>query len=105
MCCLLSPATLLSCLSLVVSVLAVPLWGRHLATTIARQLSVPGNLNLLGFVTLIYGIGQILGPALTSMLGNGTSALAGATLCGAAALFIAALISTVQLFKLQVVTS
>ena len=76
-----------------------------LVMTIARQLSVPGNLNLLGFVTLIYGIGQILGPALTSMLGNGTSALAGATLCGAAALFIAALISTVQLFKLQVVTS
>ncbi len=63
------------------------------------------GINLLGFVTLIYGIGQILGPALTSMLGNGTSALAGATLCGAAALFIAALISTVQLFKLQVVTS
>lgn len=52
-----------------------------LVMTIARQLSVPGNLNLLGFVTLIYGIGQILGPALTSMLGNGTSALAGATLC------------------------
>lgn len=46
-----------------------------LVMTIARQLSVPGNLNLLGFVTLIYGIGQILGPALTSMLGNGTSAL------------------------------
>ncbi|EMQ2210110.1 MFS transporter [Escherichia coli] len=76
-----------------------------LVMTIARQLSVPGNLNLLDFVTLIYGIGQILGPALTSMLGNGTSALASATLCGAAALFIAALISTVQLFKLQVVTS
>ena len=76
-----------------------------LVMTIARQLSVPGNLNLLGFVTLIYGIGQILGPALTSMLGNGTSALASATLCGAAALFIAALISTAQLFKLQVVTS
>ncbi|WP_104123593.1 MFS transporter, partial [Escherichia coli] len=34
-----------------------------LVMTIARQLSVPGNLNLLGFVTLIYGIGQILGPA------------------------------------------
>lgn len=51
-----------------------------LVMTIARQLSVPGNLNLLGFVTLIYGIGQILGPALTSMLGNGTSALASASL-------------------------
>lgn len=33
-----------------------------LVMTIARQLSVPGNLNLLGFVTLIYGIGQILWP-------------------------------------------
>lgn len=64
-----------------------------------------GKSQSLGFVTLIYGIGQILGPALTSMLSNGTSALASATLCGAAALFIAALISTVQLFKLQVVTS
>ncbi len=62
---------------------------------------VPGNLNLLGFVTLIYGIGQILGPALTSMLGNGTSALASATLCGAAALFIAALICGMQIFKLH----
>ncbi|EPI4909673.1 MFS transporter [Escherichia coli] len=72
-----------------------------LVMTIARQLSVPGNLNLLGFVTLIYGIGQILGPALTSMLGNGTSALASATLCGAAALFIAALICGMQIFKLH----
>ncbi len=39
--------------------------------TIARQ-ERAGNLNpFWGFVTLIYGIGQILGPALTSMLGNG----------------------------------
>ena len=67
--------------------------------------ALPDGEFALGFVTLIYGIGQILGPALTSMLGNGTSALASATLCGAAALFIAALISTAQLFKLQVVTS
>ena len=104
-CCLLSPATRLSCLSSAVLVWRYLYGTTSLVMTIARQLSVPGNLNLLGFVTLIYGIGQILGPALTSMLGNGTSALAGATLCGAAALFIAALISTVQLFKLQVVTS
>lgn len=70
-----------------------------LVMTIARQLSVPGNLNLLGFVTLIYGIGQILGPALTSMLGNGIAAITSATLCGAAALMLAAAISTAQLLK------
>ncbi len=29
---------------------------------LARQLSAPGNINLLGTVTLTYGIGQILGP-------------------------------------------
>ena len=67
-----------------------------LVMTIARQLSVPGNLNLLGFVTLIYGIGQILGPALTSMLGGTNIGSLPAPLRGAAALFIAALISTVH---------
>ena len=71
---------------------------------IARQLSVPGNLNLLGFVTLILRHGQNPRPgALTSMLGNGTSDLAGATLQARRRCFIAALISTVQLFKLQLV--
>lgn len=70
-----------------------------LVMTLARQLSVPGSLNLLGFVTLTYGIGQILGPLLTSLLGSGTQAITDATLCGALALFIAAFISAAQLCK------
>ncbi|MBA8225716.1 MFS transporter [Escherichia fergusonii] len=70
-----------------------------LVMTLARQLSVPGKINLLGFVTLTYGVGQIIGPALTSMFGNGTQAIVDATLCGAAALFIAAIISVRQLFR------
>lgn len=69
-----------------------------LVMTLARQLSVRGKINLLGFVTLTYGVGQIIGPALTSMFGNGTQAIVDATLCGAAALFLAAIISVRQLF-------
>ncbi|POT56123.1 MFS transporter [Citrobacter amalonaticus] len=68
-----------------------------LVMTLARQLSVPGNINLLGFVTLTYGIGQILGPLLTSWLRGGTDAIVDATLCGAAALFCAAIISAMPL--------
>jgi MFS family permease len=70
-----------------------------LVMPLARQLSVPRNINLLGLVTLTYGIGQILGPLLTSLLGSGAQAIVNATLCGAVALFIAALISLTQLYK------
>ena len=58
-----------------------------LVMPLARQLSAPGNINLLGPVTLTYGIGQILGPLAASLSGNGASAIINATLCGAAALF------------------
>lgn len=58
-----------------------------LVMPLARQLSAPGNINLLGTVTLTYGIGQILGPLAASLSGNGASAIINATLCGAAALF------------------
>ncbi|HCA7078818.1 TPA: MFS transporter [Citrobacter sedlakii] len=70
-----------------------------LVMTLARQLSVPGNLNLLGFVTLTYGIGQILGPLLTTFFASRTEAITRATLCGALALMIAALISVAQLYQ------
>lgn len=70
-----------------------------LVMTLARQLIVPGNLNLLGFVTLTYGIGQILGPLLTTLLGSGTQAITDATLCGALALFLAASIGALQFYK------
>lgn len=59
-----------------------------LVMPLARQLSAPGNINLLGPVTLTYGIGQILGPLAASLSGNGASAIINATLCGAAALFL-----------------
>ncbi|MTH48657.1 MFS transporter [Intestinirhabdus alba] len=68
-----------------------------LVMTLARQLSVPDKINLLGFVTLTYGIGQILGPLLVSA----ASSVIIATLCGAAALFIAAAIALVQQIKAQ----
>lgn len=70
-----------------------------LVMPLARQLSIPRNINLLGLVTLTYGIGQILGPLLTSLLGSGALAIVNATVCGAVALFIAALISLTQLYK------
>ncbi|GKX43022.1 hypothetical protein SOASR015_20560 [Pectobacterium carotovorum subsp. carotovorum] len=60
-----------------------------LVMPLAKRLRVPHCINLLGLVTLTYGIGQILGPQLTSALTN-TNAVAPAILCSAAALFIAA---------------
>lgn len=54
-----------------------------LVMPLARQLSAPGNINLLGPVTLTYGIGQILGALAASLSGNGASAIINATLCGA----------------------
>jgi hypothetical protein len=76
-----------------------------LVMPLARQLSVPRNINLLGLVTLTYGIGQILGPLLTSLLGSGAQAIISATLCGAIALFIAAIISLTQLYKQRISAS
>ncbi|WP_350238266.1 MFS transporter [Pectobacterium colocasium] len=60
-----------------------------LVMPLAKRLRAPHSINLLGLVTLTYGIGQILGPLLTSALTN-TNAIAPAILCSAAALFIAA---------------
>ncbi len=57
-CCLLSPATRLSCLSSAVLFWQY-LYGHDISGDDYRPpTGVPGNLNLLGFVTLIYGIGQ-----------------------------------------------
>ncbi|MCA6939676.1 MFS transporter [Pectobacterium polaris] len=60
-----------------------------LVMPLAKRLRAPHGINLLGLVTLTYGIGQILGPLLTSALTN-TNAVAPAILFSAAALFIAA---------------
>ncbi|MEQ1965068.1 MFS transporter [Xenorhabdus khoisanae] len=70
-----------------------------LAMSLAKQLYVSRNINLLGVVTLTYGIGQIIGPLLTSVLSVGSDAVMKATACGAVALFIAAGISQYQFYK------
>ncbi len=67
-----------------------------LVMPLAKQLSVPGDINLLGVVTLTYGIGQVIGPLLASILQSGSSA---ATVWGAAALFMAAALCQWRLYK------
>ncbi len=59
-----------SCLSSAVLVLAVPLWARHLCDDYRPPTERTGKSQSFRLCALIYGIGQILGPALTSMLGN-----------------------------------
>jgi len=62
-----------------------------LVMPLAKRLYVPANINLLGLVTLTYGIGQILGPLLTTILLKAhPGTIAPAVICGALALFLAA---------------
>ncbi|MCL2898714.1 MFS transporter [Brenneria tiliae] len=61
-----------------------------LVMPLARRLRAPHGINLLGLVTLTYGIGQILGPLLTSLLQSGSRTVAPSIICGAVALFAAA---------------
>lgn len=56
-------------------------------------------MNLLGLVTLTYGVGQIAGPLMVSAFENRGQSLTGPTLLGAGALFIAAGISHLQYRK------
>ncbi|MGK4329218.1 MFS transporter [Lonsdalea quercina] len=60
-----------------------------LVMPLAKRIRVPRHINLLGLVTLTYGIGQIAGPLLTSALKSGPHAVVSAIVCGAIALFIA----------------
>lgn len=62
-----------------------------LVMPLARKLIVPKNLNLVGLVTLTYGIGQILGPIVTSGIETATGSLSLATITGSVALLIASL--------------
>ncbi len=62
-----------------------------LVMPLARRLTVPKTLNLVGLVTLTYGIGQILGPIVTSVIETTTGSLLFATISAAAALLIASL--------------
>ncbi|AYH49032.1 MFS transporter [Dickeya fangzhongdai] len=64
-----------------------------LVMPLARRLHAPHSINMLGLVTLTYGVGQIIGPLLTSALQASSHAVSMAIVCGAVALFAAAAIS------------
>lgn len=70
-----------------------------LVMPLAKQLHAPHHINLLGLVTLTYGIGQIIGPLFTSVLSHDVNAVNQATLGGAAALFLAAVFCVFPLYK------
>lgn len=68
-----------------------------LVMPLARRLHAPHGINMLGLVTLTYGIGQVLGPLLTSLLLSDSNNIAPAIVCGALSLFVAASICQRQL--------
>lgn len=70
-----------------------------LVISLAKQLRPPRKINLLGAVTLSYGIGQIAGPLLAGALYSGTKTVTTVTVYGAVSLFIAALISQFQFYR------
>lgn len=70
-----------------------------LVMPLARQLKGPTHLNLVGLVTLTYGIGQILGPLVTSLMVTMTHSLSGATLSAAISLLLAALIVAYEIYR------
>lgn len=70
-----------------------------LVMPLARKLIVPKTLNLVGLVTLTYGIGQILGPLVTSVIEAMTSSLSLASISGSIALLIASLIVLYEKIK------
>lgn len=70
-----------------------------LVMPLAKKLKAPQKVNLLGLVTLTYGVGQIAGPLMVSAFENRGQSLTGPTLLGAGALFIAAGISHLQYRK------
>lgn len=70
-----------------------------LVMPLAKKLKAPQKVNLLGLVTLTYGVGQIAGPLMVSAFESRGHSITGPTLLGAGALFIAAGISHVQYRK------
>lgn len=72
-----------------------------LVMPLAKKIAAPKNINLLGLVTLTYGIGQIAGPLMVSAFQNNKNGMTISILTGAGALFIAAGISYVQHSKVK----
>lgn len=70
-----------------------------LVMPLARKISAPQKINLLGLVTLTYGVGQILGPLVVSVFQSNKNGMTYSILLGAVSLFIAAAISYLQYNK------
>ncbi|HGN9372227.1 TPA: MFS transporter [Citrobacter pasteurii] len=70
-----------------------------LVMPLARKISAPKKINLLGLVTLTYGIGQVLGPLVVSVFQSNKNGMTYSILLGAVSLFIAAAISYLQYNK------
>ncbi|MEZ7798962.1 MFS transporter [Citrobacter pasteurii] len=72
-----------------------------LVMPLARKISAPQKINLLGLVTLTYGVGQILGPLVVSVFQSNKNGMTYSILLGAVSLFIAAAISYLQYNKVK----
>ena len=75
-----------------------------LVMPLARRLKSLKIFNLVGLVTLTYGIGQILGPMMTSLIQSLTGSLLLAIISGAISLLIASLIVLYEKIKSAKVT-
>lgn len=72
-----------------------------LVMPLAKKINAPQKINLLGLVTLTYGIGQIAGPLIVSAFQSNKNGMTISILMGAGALFIAAGISYAQHSKVK----
>lgn len=70
-----------------------------LVMPLAKKIKAPQKINLLGLVTLTYGIGQIVGPLTVSAFQTTPNGMTISILLGAGSLFIAAGISYFQYRK------
>lgn len=63
-----------------------------LATTLARQISPYNSNQIIGYMTAIYAIGQIIGPSIAGILSTHTSNFNAALLCSAGVVLLGALL-------------
>ena len=76
-----------------------------LVMPLAKKIKAPGKINMLGLVTLTYGIGQVAGPLMVSALQASKNGMTLSILLGAGSLFAAAGISYFQHEKVKYLDS
>ncbi|MDM2942021.1 MULTISPECIES: MFS transporter [unclassified Citrobacter] len=76
-----------------------------LVMPLAKKIKAPGKINMLGLVTLTYGIGQVAGPLMVSALQASKNGMTLSILLGAGSLFAAAGISYFQHEKVKCLDS